>query len=199
MSQLLKAVGMIVLSVVSVFVALTVVATVLVAFANYSGSSRDPQTTVTDEEALSTWKMTLAPALDDLNSLQDPPKVLSDEPARVTPCAIDESDGSLAQLDAWKSWTAEAVRDGPARSLDAVLPEIRSGYSEIVKAMVARGWTDETGVRAETENGVTEPVMTTLTRANGDVRVRLRIDMYTDWIIAGLKFPGAPRGCRLAD
>ncbi|NYI80368.1 hypothetical protein [Nocardioides panzhihuensis] len=83
--------------------------------------------------------------------------------------------------------------------LNTVLPEIRSGYSEIVQSMVARGWTDETGVRGESEDGVTGPVITTLTKANDNVRVRLRIDMYTDWIVASLTFPDAPRGCRVAD
>ena len=169
----------------------------VMALSDGSGDSRERPTVVTDDAALSVWKSTLSPALDDLNSFQDPPKVPSDDPARIRPCAIDDSDGSLVQLSAEKYWATASARDGFQSA--HVLPEVRTGYAEIVKSMVARGWTDQTGARGESGDGADEPARTTVTKTIENVRVTLWIDMYTSQILATLTFPDAPSACRLAE
>lgn len=163
-----------------------------------SDASRERTGVVTDAAALAVWKSTLGPALDDLNSFPDPPGIPADEPARVRPCAIDESDGSLVQLSAEKHWATDASRNG-FPSLDAVVPEVRAGYAEIVESVVARGWTDRTDSHEESGDGVNGPARTTLTKSIGNERVTLWIDMYTDSVFATLTFPDAPRACRLEE
>ncbi|NYI80094.1 hypothetical protein [Nocardioides panzhihuensis] len=171
---------------------------VVTALSKVSGDTRERTGVVTDAAALSVWKSTLSPALDDLNSFPDPPGIPADEPARVRPCAIDESDGSLVQLTAEKHWATDASRNGYP-SLDAVVPEVRAGYAEIVESVVARGWTDRTDSHEESGDGVNGPVRTTLTKSIGNERVTLWIDMYTDSVFATLTFPDAPRACRLEE
>lgn len=169
----------------------------IVALSDRPSDSRDRPTVVTDTQALSTWKSALEPAIEDLNSFEDPPKVSSVEPAQIKPCAIDESAGTLIQLFAGKYWTTDLAQDGFERT--TVAPEIRAGYSVIVKSMVARGWTDETKPGSESADGVNEPVRTTLRRSFGTISVALWIDMYPEQILATLRFPDAPRACRIAD
>lgn len=184
---------------VSIGVCATLVTSVaaVVALSDRPGDSRDRPIVVTDTRALSAWKSALGPAIEELNSFDDPPRVPSAEPARIRPCAIDESDGRLVQLFAGKYWTTEPTQQGIERT--EVAPEIRSGYAEIVNSMEARGWVDGTGTRSDSEDGLTEPVRTTLSKSFGAVPVVLRIDMYADGIIARLTFPDAPRACRLAN
>lgn len=169
----------------------------IVALSDRPSDSRDRPTVVTDTQALSTWKSALEPAIEDLNSFEDPPKVSSVEPAQIKPCEIDESAGTLIQLFAGKYWTTDLAQDGFERT--TVAPEIRAGYSVIVKSMVARGWTDETKSGSESADGVNEPVRTTLRRSFGTISVALWIDMYPEQILATLRFPDAPRACRIAD
>lgn len=163
-----------------------------------SDASRERTGVVTDAAALAVWKSTLGPALDDLNSFPAPPGIPADEPARVRPCAIDESDGSLVQLSAEKHWATDASRNGYP-SLDAVVPEVRAGNAEIVESVVARGWADRTDSHEESGDGVNGPARTTLTKSIGNERVTLWIDMYTDSVFATLTFPDAPRACRLEE
>lgn len=195
MSKLSRKGIAIILASIGACVALGASVAAIVALSDGPGDSHDDPTVVTDTRALAAWKAALGPAIEELNSFEDPPKVPSAEPARIRPCAIDESDGRLIQLFAGKYWTTEPAQQGFERT--EVAPEIRAGYASVVKSMEDRGWAEEPAASGESADGVTEPVRTTLRKSFGTVPVVLRIDMYSDEIIARLTFPDAPRACRL--